>query len=476
MSSHASQKDLQSILMMLRLLKPGLHDFVRDAWPHVEADRFIDGRHIRILCNRLEHAAKTQDYRCVINVPPGHMKSLLCNVFFPAWVWGPLERPTSRFFYASYTQELSIRDSGKCRVLLESDWYKTRWPFVELRRDENRKTSFENTLGGWRLATSIGGRGTGMHPDFIMCDDPHNVKQSESDVERRRALDWWDGTMSTRGRIRGARQIIIMQRLHEEDLSGHVLAKGGWDHVCLPMWYEREHTAGGYDWRERDGELLWPEAFSERVARDIEKTLGHRRAIGQLQQRPSAPDGEIFKREWFNVSRVLPLDGTRTACRYWDKAGTADGGDYTCGVLVVRMGDTFYVADVVRGQWSSADRERIIRATAEQDAARFQNYRVAIEQEPGSGGKESAELSVKNLAGFSVRINKKVKSKEVEWEPYAVQVEAGGVRLVAGEWNGDFIDEHLAAPFGKHDDQIDAACGAFRELALSQRVNLEAWA
>jgi predicted phage terminase large subunit-like protein len=157
--------------------------------------------------------------------------------------------------------------------------------------------------------------------------------------------------------------------------------------------------------------------------------------------------------------------------RYWDKAGTAGGGAYTAGVLLaVHKNGTFYAADVVRGQWSALERERVIRATADLDRQHLgRSVKIYLEQEPGSGGKESIEASLRNLAGFAAYGDRPTGNKDARLEPFAAQVEAGNVALKRGAWNRAFIDELCAVPTGQYRDQADAAAGAFNKLAKGSR-------
>ncbi len=236
----------------------------------------------------------------LINIPPGCMKSLLCAVFWPAWVWGPLNRPETRWLFISYAQPLSIRDAVRARRLIESPWYQQHWgkvfTFVD---DQNQKMRYETDHGGWRVSTSNGGIGTGEHPDFLVADDFFNSDQCDSETERKSGLDWWDGTTTTRGITRDVRRVVIGQRFHEEDLSGHLLAEGGWDHICLPMEFEPGRmpptSLGWTDPRTEPGELLWPALFTESQVRNLTRKLRPHRAAGQLQQWPSAPQGELFQ-------------------------------------------------------------------------------------------------------------------------------------------------------------------------------------
>ena len=168
----------------------------------------------------------------------------------------------------------------------------------------------------------------------------------------------------------------------------------------------------------------------------------------------------MFRREWFTVVPRAPL-GAQVAVRYWDKAATADGGDYSAGVLMIADNDLWYVVDVVRGRWSIRERNQIILQTAQMDAQNYPQLTTVVEQEGGSGGKESAEFTVRQLAGFNVRIDRVTGAKLLRAQPLADQCEAGNVRLVKGGWNYSFLEELSVFPAGNHDDQVDAASGAF---------------
>jgi len=288
-------------------LEKSLHSFAMNAWSVVEPDvDFIDGWHIQGIAKHLQALVDGKIPNLLINQPPGTMKSLLCAVFCPAWAW--TTKPGLRFIYASYEAQLSIRDSQKCRMLVESKWYQDRWgDTVSLVHDQNMKTLFQTSAGGWRLATSVGGRGTGEHPDLLFVDDAMKAAEAERELDRKKVIDWWVGTMSSRGKIRGVRRCVVGQRLHVDDLPGHILEnnRGNWDAIILPMRYEanamQKTSIGWIDERKKDGELLWPAAFPETIVRAIEDEMGSMRAAGQLQQRPVPAGGALFKREWFHI-------------------------------------------------------------------------------------------------------------------------------------------------------------------------------
>jgi len=248
----------------------------------------------------------------IINVPPGHAKSLLTAVFWPAWVW--IDNPQTRWLFASYSAQLSVRDSLKCRRLIESEWYQQRWGHCyQLTTDQNQKHRFENDRTGYRIATSVGGSATGERADVVVVDDPHSVDQAESDTERRTAVEWFNGTMSTRlNDFTRGHKVVIQQRLHEADLTGDLLAKGDFELLCLPAEFEPERrcttSIGWTDPRVQSGELLWPEKVTAGHLERLKVSLGAYRYAGQYQQRPAPAGGGILQRGWWRLWRPAHLD------------------------------------------------------------------------------------------------------------------------------------------------------------------------
>jgi predicted phage terminase large subunit-like protein len=257
-----------------------------------------------------------------------------------------------------------------------------------------------------------------------------------------------------------------MTRWHEDDLAGRILASEdapNWHVVNLPALAEENDALG-----RAPGQALWPSRFDEDDLARIRMVLGTPSFAALYQQRPTPPEGGMFKRQWLEVVGVAPRNCQRV--RYWDKAGTSGNGAYSCGVLMAKDGnEQFYIEDVVRGQWSALERESIIRQTAEIDSTRFSGVTTWHEQEPGSGGKESAQATTRNLAGFVVRSETVTGDKETRAMPFAAQCEALNVKLVKAEWNAAYLDELAGFPYGKYKDQVDASSGAFNKLAIGQR-------
>ncbi len=290
---------------MARQAENSLYEFMKQAWGIIEPGVEFKGNwHLEAICDHLEAVSNGEIENLCINIPPGCCKSILVSVIWPCWEW--LAKPELRWMSASYGVDLAIRDAQKTRDIITSEWYQRHWPQVQLRAGSDQKTKYELTSGGWRMATSVGGRATGEHPDRKIVDDPTNAAQAASDAERETANLWFDRTLSTRGKSRGARTVVVQQRLHEKDLTGHILNDiGGYEHLCFPMEYEpgtkKVTSIGWSDPRTAEGSLLWPEMFSEKSVKELKKSLGEYGTAGQLAQRPSPAGGGILKVDHFQL-------------------------------------------------------------------------------------------------------------------------------------------------------------------------------
>lgn len=304
-----------------------LIEFMKQSWDIIEpGQQFKDNWHLHVIAEHLQAVTDGEIENLVINIPPGCMKSILVSVGWPAWEW--TQNPGLRYLGASYGADLAIRDAQKTRDIITSAWYQARWPHVQLKKGSDQKTKYELTAGGWRLSTSVGGRATGEHPDRKIVDDPHNAKQAESDAERSTALVWFDRTLSTRGKSRGARTVVVMQRLHESDVTGHVLASEyGYEHLCIPMEYDkvkRATTLGSYDPRTQKDELLWPDMFTPKMVTELKRELGEYGTAGQLQQKPSPEGGGILKVDHFQLwPKGVDLPALEYVLQSYDGAYTA---------------------------------------------------------------------------------------------------------------------------------------------------------
>lgn len=296
------QKKIVAEQARAELAKRSLKEFVRQSWHVLEPSTpYIHGWHLDAISEHLEAVTRGEIRNLLINMPPRHMKSIQVSVMWPCWVW--LNNPQKRWLFSSYAAVLSTRDSVKCRRLIESPWYQRNFGDIyQLTSDQNVKNRYENTVTGYRIATSVGGAATGEGGDIIVVDDPHNVVEATSKRMREATLEWWDETMSTRlNDPKTGAKVIVMQRVHEEDLSAHVLEQGGYEHLCLPAEYEGTKVFTSIGWtdpRKGIGELLWPERFGREEIDTLKRTLGTYGAAGQLQQRPQPLEGGAFKATW----------------------------------------------------------------------------------------------------------------------------------------------------------------------------------
>ena len=320
LAAHLTQEDI-----LREQQARNMHEFVKGAWPTLEPGReFHDNWHIQAICEHLEAVADVTSglKRLIINIPPRHMKSLTCAVAFPCHTW--IKQPHKQFVFASYNQALSTRDNVKCRRLMTSPWYQSAWSSsFRLTTDQNQKQRFENNQNGHRIATSVNAGLTGDGGDIIVIDDPHNVKQAESEAVRNEVLDWWDTAVPSRlnDPVTGA-FVIIMQRIHQSDLTGHILQSHletladptqtdpeDWTHLCVPAEYETEHPHHYFstlptathteDPRTQEDELLWPSRFPAKQLAFLKSSLGSYGSAGQLQQRPAPKGGGILRSDWW---------------------------------------------------------------------------------------------------------------------------------------------------------------------------------
>lgn len=409
-------------------------------------------RHLRFIRQELARITIGEVDRLILTVPPRHGKSEMVTVRYPVWL---LENdPGKRIIIGAYNQTLANKFSRKSRRIAEER--------ITLATDRTAVDDWETSMGGGLRAVGVGGGVTGMGGDLIIIDDPvKNRQEANSQAYRDRVWDWYTDDIYTRLEPGGS-IIVIMTRWHEDDLVGRLLDSAdstAWHVVNLPAISEDDDPMG-----RAPGEALAPNRYDLDALERFKTVLGNS-FYALYQQRPTAPEGEFFKRSWFEVVPAVPASCQWV--RYWDKASTKGGGDYTVGALLGKSEDNlYYVADIVRGQFDSGERERLMRQTAELDAIKRGNVVIWIEQEPGSGGVDSARSTIQNLAGFSVQAERATGDKATRAEPLAAQARAGNVKILKADWTPGYINELASFPFGANDDQVDATSGAFNKLAL----------
>ena len=468
------------------LSRRSLASFVRLAWPVIEPGQpYVHGPHVDVMCEALERVARGETKRLLLNVPPGTMKSLLVGVFFPMWMWGPQGNPSARFVGVAHEQSLGVRDNLKCRRLASSDWYQSLWgDEVTMTGDQNTKVNFENTATGFRQVATPSNI-TGRRGDFVILDDPLSAENANSEAEREKVNLWFREALPTRLNNPDTSSIIVvMQRLHERDVSGLILAeKLGYEHLMLPMRFEPDR-ADPYDWRTEDGELLFPARFSEETVTDLERTLGPYATAGQLQQRPAPREGGLFKPSWFEVITADKIPAGRPRrVRAWDLAATAkatsNNPDWTVGLRMAKYPNGWFVIEAIkRLRGSPMEVESTVLQTASIDG---HMVTVRMTQDPGQAGKAQAEQFVRKLAGYPVVTKTATGDKATRATPAASQAEIGNIKIlatgdpVADAWIGPFLDELALFPAGSHDDQVDVLADAVNELALGGGVSYANW-
>lgn len=461
--------------------------FYREAWRQVDDNYLLFSWHQQLMCDYLQGLADGKSVRdLIINLPPGCGKSINSSVIWPAWCWA--RNPSERIMACSYDEELVKKQAVDSKKLITSEWYQAFFgdrvqinPRVDTMKFFEIKAPDGSGGGGWRFSTTPRGKATGRHPSIIVVDDPLNVKQAERNNEREYVIDWWERTMSSRGAGKGLnrRRLILMQRLHQKDLSGHIIQQDTskrWTKLVLPMEFDpdqkSEDVGLGVDPRKEEGELLWPDMFDAEAVAEGKRALGPD-AAGQYQQRPTAKGGGIFRVDRIEpiAPEAVPWGEIRKVKRAWDKAATAGGGCYTAGVL---MGyapklEKIFILDVVRGQWDVNEVEDRIALHCRMDTNRFKkmdrvHYETVFEQEPGASGVQAARETLRRNRGKMIRAIKASAKKITRYQPFANSVYAYEASIVEGSWNYDLLDELRFIPRSEFKDQADSASLAYFEL------------
>jgi predicted phage terminase large subunit-like protein len=468
--------------------------FVIAAWRHVEPRPMVWGWHMDAMVDHLEAVTRGDIKHLIINVPPGSSKTLMVQVFWPAWEWicnqhprsdsaPDGHRPDMKYIFATYSDVLARDKSKLCRKLLDSVWYRTLFGDRWQRTEQWGSSKFENAQGGWRLATSVGGQATGQHADRKVVDDP--VKPQSvlagatvgSKLVLENAWTWWTQTMGLRDTGPETAEVVIMQRLHESDLVGRLLKDGRqWTSLIIPQQFELNHPhavatvlkrdAQGkpvriwHDPRTEDGELMCPARFPLAACEERKLKLRDQGYAAQEQQRPSPAGGGIYKRAWFKHWTVRPHGGVwalSVDCTFKD----TDGSDYVALEVWAALGPDFHLVDQVRDHLDVLATCSAIRTLRAKWTAI-----TAILIEDKANGPAVITIMQKAVPGI-IAVNPEG-GKIARANATASYHASGNVYLpdpVRAPWVHDYIEEHTSFPFGAHDDQVDAQSQAITYLA-----------
>lgn len=463
-----------------------LFAFLKAGWHVLEpATVFMNNWHIGAICEKLEACRYGQIDRLIINIPPRHMKSLTVSVMWPAWRW--TFEPTVKFLTASHSADKATDDAVLSRDLIRSKWYQARWPEVQMKADFDKKSEYVNTHTGYRITTHPLA-GTGDGGDIIIVDDPHQASTIQSVAERGKVIKWHGNTISSRfNDPKTGIEVVVMQRLHEEDLTGVLLEEGGWEHLCLPAEYESKHPfVWPDDPREEDGELLWPDRFPKAAISRMAKSMTAQVAAGQLQQRPAPAEGDMLKRaHWryydprlsfyskdrFESEQVTQLRNAigrfSMIVHSWDtslKSGLDN--DYVAGgVWGIRGPDAYLLRLHHKQMGLNATIEAMLELST-WATGMWPDVAQYVVIETAANGKDAiAEMKrrVTGVVEYSVR-----DAKEIRAMAAAPALESGncflpGYALADGSGYSDrtdqeiqkFIEECAIFPNGAHDDQVD---------------------
>ena len=504
-------------LLERRAARSNLLDFTQYTFPLYKADPV----HC-LIADYLTRAVNGEIDRLMIFSPPQTGKSELVSVRLPAYWIG--NRPNDPVIITSYGADLAVDKSKQVREVVNSSEYKLLYPEIELKADSKAGNRWKIALPyrGSVLAAGVDGPVTGSGCLLGIIDDPYeNWKQAQSATIRNNIWQWWQGTFRTRIWENGI-VIIILTRWHEDDIAGRLIKEqpGRWTILRLPMIAETQADRdendkflglpqGKADPLGREpGAVLVPSRFSHEAVDEIRIDVGSVVFAAEYQGVPRPSEGNRVKRAWFAIVGAAPKEARRV--RYYDKAATTGAGDYTVGLLMAESDGVYYIEDIVRGQWSVFERQKVMLKTAILDAMKYgkiswhkeksQRFsdkqpvehtpeavaeglgdeyiielpgpRIYVEQEGGSGGKDSVDIDINFLSGFAVRKDRPVGDKEVRAEGWIAQAEAGNIKLVQGGWNYEYMNEITTVPNAAHDDQWDATSGAFKKLAQPRSVRL----
>ena len=438
------------------LLRSDLTAFIHKVFVTVSPnDTFKPNWHIEAITYELIRCHARENRRLVITQPPRSLKSICISVAFVAWALG--HDPSLRFLCVSYSEGLANDFARQFRMVVESDWYKRIFPRMRLKKET--KTECITTRGGGRIALSVGGSITGRGADFIIIDDPLKVEDGASESARRNVMEWYDGTLSTRlnDKERGV-IILVMQRLHQEDLAGYLIERGGWHHLNLPaIAIEDQSVRIGPDevHHRKQGEVLHPERESRETLERIKAEIGSLLFSAQYQQSPVPPEGNLIKREWLKTYDAAPARGPGVRIvQSWDIASTIDErNDYSvCTTWAVKQ-KAYYLLDVWRDRVEFPElRLKVI------SHALCHGAQTVLIEKAGPGLQLIQDLMRDTTPRFPNPIGITPEGdKRMRMEAQTPRMEAGHVLLPKeAPWLAVFLEELLAFPHGKHDDQVDS--------------------
>lgn len=411
---------------------------------------YAPGWHIDLIAEYLEAVRHGEITRLIINMPPRALKSTCVSVAWPAWLLA--HNPSARIIAASYSMPLSLKHSLDCRLVIESDWYQEIFPGVTLTHDQNEKHKFITTLRGYRYASSVGGSITGEGGDFLIMDDPLNPTQARSRQSREAVSAWFEHTFASRlDNKKSGAIVLVMQRLHQDDLSGYLLEKKGWKHLCLPALFtdDQQYRFGLVQKKVKKSDTLQAREDAQTLMR-LRREMGSAVFAAQYQQQPVAEAGRMARREWFARYKYSPSVPGRIV-QSWDTAiKSSSQHDASVCLTAAEYQGKSYILDIRALRLEYPELRKLFL----QMTGQWQPDAILIEDK--ASGQQLLQDMKRETTLPIIAVQPKT-DKVTRFAAISAMCEAGRVVLPEqAEWLADFEQELFMFPHGKHDDQVDA--------------------
>lgn len=460
--------------LLKQIYNKSYYQFFKEAYSILlPGEHYSDNWHIEFLCNRLQQELEriirreVREKDLIINIPFRSSKSLICTIVFPAWCW-TIDQ-SIKFICVSYSASLALEHALMSRSLLNSEWFKSIYgDLIRFEEDVNAAGFYKIKGGGYRKSVGTGGQITGSGADILIRDDMQNPKLAASEVERKNTIDFDDKTLFSRlNQPELGVRINVQQRLHENDLTGHLLERSPdkHEHICIPVKVDMNNLdkenllpISLIENYSEEGNF-WNDRFSDKVIAEFEETLGSQEAAGQLYQRPAPKEGNMVKEAWFDI--IEPLNITRDLrynpmMFYLDTAESdeqKENGDSTGLVTAFLKDNRIYICNVTKVKKAFHELTKYIPEYLDQNL--YSNHSM-VKIEPKSSGKSVVSSLRANTKLNVVELPAPKDSKVVRMSAITPLLESRRVVFLKGAYLKPFMSNLLVFPNGKHDDDVDA--------------------
>lgn len=469
------------------LYERSYYEFFKKAYSILlPGEPFSDNWHIKYICGELQAEMERIMRReprkkdIIINIPFRSAKSLICTVVFPVWCW--VRDTTTKFITVSFSASLALEHASASRNLIQSEWFQKLYgDRVILEPDENQKSFYKIKGGGFRRAVGTGGQITGSGATIIICDDPQDPKLAASEVERKNTIDFYNSVLYSRlNQLELGVRIIVQQRLHQEDLSGHLVEKSPnkHKHICIPVKIESgEENLKPKELKMyyREG-LFWPARFTDSVIEDYAVMMGAQQVAGQLYQRPAPKEGNMVKELWFDIVTPESIERDKSIhpmMFYCDTAESSEqkkSGDYSAILVAFKKDNCVYICNVVKVK---KEFHELVKFIPEFVNANWYSQYSKIKIEPKSSGKSIVSQLRSSTMLNVVELKSPKDDKVTRMASITPLCESRRVKMVQGNYLKPFMDNLLVFPNGKHDDDVDVFVYAVTDLLMDSDFDFD---